>query len=428
MGKKVLVLGTGAQGSTVVQRLEDQPEVTEVICADYDFEAAKKVSEEISKGTAVQVDASNKDDIVKVAEGCDLIVNGLPLKWHKNVFDAALEVKCNYQDFAATTEMVPYDENAKPSDKNCELTDPYIIQWFESVKHLYEVYSPKFKEIGKIAVIGTGSAPGLICLATRKTVEPLDTCDTINNIVYEGVEAKRFLPFWWSPVTALNDMSEPAVAVKDGKLVNTPAFGLPIKREYDYMGIQGGVVLCEHCHDEPLHYYFNRETHFKGAKNISFKYGGAGMDFARPLYRAGLLNKDEKIEGTNLTPFDVVLSHLPSPPKFKDEIKEILDEGLVSDTGCMVIECIGKKDGEDVMVETHVDAPGLKDSFEKSGITAEMYLTGQGGYLFTKMLIEDKIKQTGLISTDMLSFEEADYYFESAKALGITLNTEIKKI
>jgi saccharopine dehydrogenase-like NADP-dependent oxidoreductase len=162
-------------------------------------------------------------------------------------------------------------------------------------------------------------------------------------------------------------------------------------------------------------------------KNVWFKYGGAGFDFAKPLYRAGLLSKAaEEIGGVSVSPFDVVLAHVPSAPKYHDEICEILDEGLVSDTGCMVIEAYGKKDGRDVLVAVHVMAPGLADSFKLSGLTAEMYLTGQGGALFTKMLVEDKFAQRGLISSDMLTDEQVDYYFEEAAKLGITLEIDMK--
>jgi hypothetical protein len=66
------------------------------------------------------------------------------------------------------------------------------------------------------------------------------------------------------------------------------------------------------------------------------------------------------------------------------------------------------------------------DSFAKSGLTAEMYLTGQGGFLFTKMFVEDKYTQTGLISSDMITDEQVDYYFEEAAKLDITLETFIK--
>jgi saccharopine dehydrogenase-like NADP-dependent oxidoreductase len=366
-----------------------------------------EIVRDLKKGVPAVCDASDKDSIIAAAQGVDLVVNGLPLRWHGNVLDAALAVSADYQDFAAT--------------------DALADNWIDSIRVLYGQYGPKFAAAGRLAIIGTGSAPGLICAATRRAVRELDSCDTIFNIVYEGVEAKRFLPFWWSPVTALTDMSEEGYAVVNGELVRTPAFGLDITREYDYMGT-GPVTLGEHCHDEPVHYWFNRDTHFKGMKNAWFKYGGAGFDFAKPLYRAGLLSKTpEDVDGVNVAPFPVVLKHLPPAPKYKEEIQEILDEGLVSDTGCMVVEAYGRKGGEDVLVETHVYAPGLADSFERSGLTAEMYLTGQGGALFTKMFVNDKFDQTGLISSDMMAEDQIDYYFEEAAALGITLDTKIKK-
>ena len=409
MSKRILILGVGAQGSTVAKRMDEEAAVSEIICADYDQKAVDSMVGELTKARGVRVDAHDYDSIVSAAEGVDLIVNGLPLECHQNVLEAALAVKADYQDFAATTALHE--------------------DWIESIKILYDVYGPKFEAIGKTAIIGTGSAPGLICVATRNAVRHLDTCDTINNIVYEGVEAKRFLPFWWSPITALTDMSEEAYAVKDGELIRTEAFGLTIEREYDYMGLGRPVQLGEHCHDEPVHYWFNREKFFKGAMNINFKYGGAGFDFAKPLYRAGLLSRDkEVVDGQEVIPFNVVLGHIPPAPKYKEEIQAILDEGLVSDTGCMVVEAIGKKDGEDVMVETHVFAPGLEESFKLAGITAEMYLTGQGGALFTKMLVNDKFGQKGLISSDMLTEEQVDQYFEYAEILGITLETKIVKL
>ena len=189
------------------------------------------------------------------------------------------------------------------------------------------------------------------------------------------------------------------------------------------------ITFVEHCHDEPVHYSFNAEKFFKGAKNAYFKYAGAGVDFAKPLYRAGLISHEkEEIDGAYIAPFDLVLKHIPPAPKYKDEIKEIIDEGLVSDSGCMVIEAYGKKDGKDVLVETHVNAPGLVESYELAGITAEMYLTGQGGFLFSKLFLNDKFDQTGLISSDMLTMDQVDIYFQYAKELKITLDTRVKEL
>lgn len=429
--KKILVLGVGAQGSAAAKRLDKEPNVGEIICADYDMKAVENVVNSITKGRGVRVDAHDKDSIVEAARGVDLILNGLPLECTKNVLDAALEVKANYQDYAGTTEMYKVWQESETAGRDKSslpaFEDKYTVQWYESMKAQFDIYGPKFEAIGKLALIGTGSAPGLICAATRDAMRYLDTCDTIYNIVWEGVIAKRFLPFWWSPVTALTDMSQMALAYKDGKLINTPAFGLPIKRKYEYM--EEEITFCEHCHDEPLQYGINAEKYFKGCKNAYFKYAGAGMDFARPLYQAGMLNMEEiEYNGNKMVPFEYVLSYLPPAPKYKEEIKEIIDEGLISDSGCMVIEAYGKKDGKEVLVETHVMAPGLVESFERAGITAEMYLTGQGGYLFSKLFVNDKLDQKGLISSDMLTFDQVSTYFEYAAELGITLETTVKEL
>ena len=405
--KKVLVLGVGAQGSAAAKKLDLEPNVEEIVCADIDAVAVENLVETLTKARGTTVDAHDKNSIVKAAEGADLILNGLPLECTQNVLEAALEVKAHYQDYAATTALHE--------------------DWVESIRIQYEVYGPKFEAIGKLALVGTGSAPGLICAATRDAMRYLDSCETIYNIVWEGVEAKRFLPFWWSPVTALHDMSEKGYAYENGKLVRLEAFDHPITRQYE--GMEKEIVFVEHCHDEPIHYSFNAEKYFKGAKNAYFKYAGAGVDFAKPLYRAGLLSHQKEVVGdVELAPFDLVLKHLPPAPKFREEIQEILDEGLISDTGCMVIEAYGKKDGKDVLVETHVNAPGLVESFELAGITAEMYLTGQGGFLFSKLFLNDQFDQRGLISSDMLSMEQVDTYFEYAKELGITLETSVKEL
>ena len=259
--KKVLVLGVGAQGSAAAKRLDLEENVSEIIVADRDPEAVNTLAKSLKKAKGVTIDASDLNSIVKAAEGVDLIVNGLPLEWTKNVLDAALTVKSNYQDYAATVSLHE--------------------DWVESIRIQYDVYGPKFEAINRLAIIGTGSAPGLMCVATRDAMRYLDTCDTIYNIVWEGVLTKRFLPFWWSPVTALHDMSEMAYAFIDGKLVRTEAFELPIKRKYDYL--EEEITFVEHCHDEPIHYSFNAEKFFKGLKNAYFKYAGPGIDFAKPL-------------------------------------------------------------------------------------------------------------------------------------------------
>ena len=408
---KILVLGTGAQGTTVAKRLDEEPGVSSIICADYNTEAVNELTGILTKAKGMKCDAYNVEEIINCAQGVDLIVNALPLEFGKNVLDAALAVKANYQDFSSTT---AFDEDVN-------------IGWIRGMKYQFEVYSPKFEEIGRLAIIGTGSAPGVICCATRDAMKYLDTCDTIYNFVWEGVKANRFQPFWWSPETAIQDMSEPAYTYENGELFVRPPFEDPVKRKYDYMDHE--VTFLNHCHDEPVQYALNADKYFKGCKNAYFKYAGTGMDFAEPLYRAGLFDHEEReIKSRKVVPFDVIVESIPKPPKFEEEIREIIEEGMEADDGCMVVEAYGKKDGKDILVENHVFAPGIVEAFERAKMTGEMYLTGQGGYLFSKMFINGDFDQCGLISSDMLSFEQVDRYFEYAAELGIRLETTVKEM
>ncbi|NLV70048.1 MAG: hypothetical protein GXY56_04130, partial [Clostridiales bacterium] len=66
------------------------------------------------------------------------------------------------------------------------------------------------------------------------------------------------------------------------------------------------------------------------------------------------------------------------------------------------------------------------ESFRKAGISSEMYLTGKGGALFTKLFVNDLFTQKGLISSDMLTEEQIDYYLRWAEEIGITLQVEVK--
>lgn len=425
---KVLVLGLGAQGSAAARSLDKDPGVSELVCASHNIRAVEELVSKLTKARGVYVEAADIDSIIRAAKGMDLILNALELTYAENVLEAALKVGAHYQDYngADSVDHVWDESEVKEGYQKKNIT-PSTERWWKSYMALYKVYGPRFKKIGKLALFGTGSAPGLICAATRYSMRYLDTCDTIYNLVWEGVYTKRFQPFWWSPTTAMRDMSEPGVAFENGKIVDTEPFGNPIRRKYDYMNEP--VVFREHCHDEPFQYSFNADTHLKGCKNAYFKYAGTGMDFASQLYKAGLLSfEEEEFQGHRIVPFDFVVSHMPPAPRREEDIIPFIEEGLERDEGCMVVESYGKKDGRDVLVEVHVHAPGFLKSYELEGITAEMYLTGQGGYLFSKMFVNgDFDGQTGLISSDMLTDEQVDKFFEYAAELDITLETVVKK-
>ncbi len=402
--KKLLILGTGAQGSTVAKRMDEEPAVGEIICADYDLHAVNDLVAGLKKGKPLQIDASKKENIIEAARGVDLLVNALPMAFGRIVLEAALEAEVNYQDFAAA--------------------DTPDIDWVEGIRQMLSETSDKFRSVGKTALISTGSAPGIICVAARDAVRELDSCETINMYVWEGVKSKRFLPFWWSPVVAYADMSDDAFPCIDGEITAAAPFSM-----YEYKKFRGmdrEIMHVEHAHDETVLMGINSGKYFKGVKNVYFKYGGYGIDFAEPLYKMGLLSeKPVEVDGQMVIPRNLLLKMTPPAPKYHDEIKAILDEGLIDDSGAMLIEAIGMKDGKKVMVESYVNSLGCADAFEKSGLTGETYFTGQGGALFTKLFVNDKIYQKGLISSDMMEYDQVDYYLSEAAKLDITIDKQV---
>ena len=206
--KRLLILGVGAQGSTVAKLMNEEPGVSEVICADYDEKAVGEMEKNLEKAKALKLDASRVENIVQAAEGVDLIVNALPISFGHNVLRAALQARVNYQDFAAAeSEEIPYEEG---------------------IKQMLTEWSDKFAAEGLSALMSTGSAPGLANVVTREAVEKMDSCEMIQIHVYEGIWAKRFLPFWWSPEVAFQDMSDTAYCFEDGQIKETEPFSRPM--------------------------------------------------------------------------------------------------------------------------------------------------------------------------------------------------------
>ena len=71
MGKKILVLGTGAQGSTVAQRMDEEPNVEKIICADADHKAVDELVKILKKAEGTYVDANDVNSIIEAAQGVD---------------------------------------------------------------------------------------------------------------------------------------------------------------------------------------------------------------------------------------------------------------------------------------------------------------------------------------------------------------------
>lgn len=400
--KKVMVIGLGAQGSTIAKRLNEEPQIEEIICADYDDVAVAEMKNTLSKAKGIKIDARNIDAIIAAAEGVELIVNGLAPDFNVNVMDAALAVGACYQDMAS----------GPVSD----------VGFVDAVKRSFS-YDEKFKEKGLTALFNTGSAPGVANVITREAVEQLDSCDSIEITVYDGIWSKKFIPFWWSPETAFGDMAAEPIRYENGEFIRVKPFNEPRIEDFPGMGLRRTT---DHEHEEPVTMGLLADKVLKGVKNVNFRYGGPGLDLAEYFYKMGLLSEEViEVKGTKIVPMDIISKLTPPAPKYPHEIQAVLDEGMVSEEGAFRIRVEGIKNSTKVRIDCFANAPGLTEAFEKAQITHESYFTGQGAFLFTKMFVNNKIKTIGAYPPEALEADERTYYLEEAAKLDITVDQSI---
>ena len=403
--KKIIIVGVGAQGSTIAKRMDEHPEVSEIICADYDMQAAEKLSSSLKRSKALQLDAGEVANVIQAAQGCDLIVNGLPLEYNLIIMEAALALNASYVDLAGPMEKIGF---------------------VESYRLIFSEWHQKFKENGLTALVGCGSSPGLANLIARESVDKLDRCDHIGIYVYEGVWARRFTPFWWSPEVAFGDMAFKTFRFENGKIITGEPFSRPVMM--NLRGIDRKVYMVDHEHDEPVTMGLLADKVLKGVKNVEFKYGGPQVELSESLYKMGLLSSEPlAVNGAKVAPLDLVLKLCPPAPKFPDEIKAILDEGLLLEEGAFLVRVDGDKAQQPVRIDCYVNSPGLVEAFKRSGLSHEAYLTGQSAAVFVKMLVDDAFAEKGLFVPEQLPADARQYCFQELAELGITVDEIVEK-
>jgi saccharopine dehydrogenase-like NADP-dependent oxidoreductase len=397
--KRVIVLGTGAQGSTIAMRLDEEPNVSEIICADYNLEAAQRLEQKLKNATAVKVDGSNVNEILEASKGADLIVNGLPPDFNINLMEAALEGKMDYQDMASG----PVED----------------IDFVGAVKRQLS-YDDKFKKAGLSALINTGSAPGLVNVLAKNAADKFDEPEHIDVFVYDSIWTNKFIPFWLSPETAFGDMAAQSITYEKGEYKLNKPFNNP--EMIDFMGL-GPRRMVDHEHEEPVTF----GIFFKGLKSANFKYGGKACDLAESLYNMGLLSsKPVEVNGINIVPLDLVCKLTPPAPSDPEAIKDALSQGMALEEGAAMVRVRGIKNGKPLCIDSYINAPGLTESFEKYGITHESFITGQSAFLFTKLFVNNKISEKGVFPPEVLDQDTRRYYLGEAAKLGITVD-EIQK-
>ncbi|MES0361076.1 MAG: saccharopine dehydrogenase NADP-binding domain-containing protein, partial [Anaerolineales bacterium] len=156
--KKVLIVGAGAQGGPCAAILAGEEGITEIRLGDINFDFAKKVASRINsqKINPLKLDASQKGELIKAAQGVDLIFNFTLIEYNSLIMEAALECQAHYVDTACNTK--------------------FLQDWTSGEDPKYH---QEFINIGKTALVGCGFSPGIANILTRYACDQMDQVERI---------------------------------------------------------------------------------------------------------------------------------------------------------------------------------------------------------------------------------------------------------
>ena len=257
---RIFILGAGATGSLLAQLLERQGHV--VWCGDRDPARARRFLGKKSAIPITTVNARNLRAIVKVAKGCQLIVNASASVFNEIVLRAALRLRANYVDLSSHLRRNPF----KP----------------EQIR-----YKGKFEEKHRAALINTGAAPGLTNLLVKRATEMLDEVQSVHIRIYESSESDDPISQWSPEVSFDEAISHPRI-YRDKKYQLAKRFSElekfrfpdPIGPANVVLAAQDEVATLPHC--IPM-------------RELDVKIGGNEFDRLRRWHKQGKLSRSRGI-------------------------------------------------------------------------------------------------------------------------------------
>src|SRR5271165_5447773 len=193
---RIFVLGAGATGSLLAELLQRQGHT--VWCGDRDPVRARRFLGRRSTIAVAEVNARNMLGIVRVARGCQLIVNASASVFNQIVMRAALRLRAHYLDLSS------------------HLTrNPFKAEQF--------AYAKRFEEKRRAALINTGAAPGLTNLLAKRAAEMLDEVHSVHIRLYESTESDDPIS-QWSPEVSFDEAISHPRKYRNGKYQLTKRF------------------------------------------------------------------------------------------------------------------------------------------------------------------------------------------------------------
>ena len=298
---KFAVLGAGMMGCATVYDLAQSKAVKQILVADFNLPRAKAVAEQFGAGKAKAIRADVRDvaALTKFLGGCEAVLNCTQYYWNVQVMKAALAARVHYLDLGGL---------------------------FYTTRKQFKL-NGAFRSIGKLAILGIGSAPGIANVMARFLADQLDRVQSVR--VYNGSRDFQSysdpLAFGFSIATILDELTIPPIHFVKGRFESRERFSgaEPIT----FPKPIGRLIMRHSIHSEVATLPVSFES--KGIQEVFFKinYDPKLIEVTELLARIGLLEqKSINVGGQQVSP-RALLEHLlklrPQSDKTPKDIETI---------------------------------------------------------------------------------------------------------
>ena len=310
MDMRILVVGAGGVGGSVVPIAARRSFFERIVVADYDEGRARRVVDQAAdeRFRAARLDASDADQVAELcrAERISHVLNAVDPRFVMPIFDGAFAAGADYLDMAMSLSR-PHP------DRPHELTGVKLgDEQFDR--------AAAWEAAGRLALVGIGVEPGLSDVFARHAADRLfASIDEIGvrdgaDLVVEGYEFAPSFSIW----TTIEECLNPPVVWEDGRgWFTTEPFSEP--EVFDFPEGIGPVECVNVEHEEVV-----LIPRWIRARRVTFKYGLGEefIDVLRTLRKLGL-DRTEKVRvgGAEVSPRDVVAAVLPDPAGLGDRMR-----------------------------------------------------------------------------------------------------------
>jgi len=375
---RVLVLGgAGAVCNETTRDLAQYSDFDEIVVADSNLESANALIEEINtpRLETVFFDADDYDSMLKLFPGFDVVVNGLPWKYDLIVTKACVEVGVNGLDVSTEEEQWDFDATAKEKDI--------------------------------IFIPGVGATPGITNVMARHAADQMDEVDEIQ-INFAAFRCPAPAPgLLITFLYEFHPRTEERVYYQDGEFVWVGPFeGI---KTVNFHGPIGEQEVCYIPHDETW-----TMPKSLGAKAVSVRgcFPPHAMRLAKAMFESGLYSEEPiSVKGVETSAFEVIHEILLQLPETKET--PLWAYGLV-------VDVIGKKDGEDIKITHWNQHPPMEEWGGKAAYYKNIALPLSIG---AQMIARGDIEARGVLPPE--SVINPKIFFAELERRGITIKQKV---